>query len=232
VAEGARWVFTAGELRLGRLAVPRGALAEGLVAFLVLASVGFAEGGLSPRTWRLATIALLAVAAAALVARPRIPLRRLDWCVLAAIASLAGWTALSALWSSHTTASLLQAERVLVYAAGALAFLVLAEQVALPQLLVGTLAGISVVAAYGLMRYVVAPPPYDPFEQKLLYQPFGYANALGIFAAIGILLAVGLALWASGTGSRAAALAPIAVLVPTLYYTSSRGAWLALVIGL
>jgi O-antigen ligase len=89
-----------------------------------------------------------------------------------------------------------------------------------------------VIAAYGLARYAIAPPPLDPYEGRLLYQPFGYANALGIVAAIGILLAVGLALGGQGAAARAAALAPVAVLAPTLYLTSSRGAWVALLAGL
>jgi len=232
VVDAARRAFAAGELRVGSLVFPWRPVAQGLAVGVVLTTIGFAEGGLVPRTWRLASIAVLVLAATALLSRERIVLRRLDWFVLAALAALVVWTALSAAWSSQPTASLLQAERVLVYLAGVLAFLLVAERAALPHVLVGALAGITVIAAYGLTRYVVAPPPLDQFEGKLLYQPFGYANALGIFTAIGIVLAVGLAFWAQGATARAAALAPILVLAPALYYTSSRGAWLALVGGL
>jgi O-antigen ligase len=88
------------------------------------------------------------------------------------------------------------------------------------------------VAGYGLAEYVVRPPPLDPFEGHLLHRPLGYANALGIYAAIGALLALGLALHARRPGLRAVALAPLAVLVPTLLLTSSRGAWVASAAGL
>lgn len=211
--------------------LPRAAAAQSIVAFLVVASLGFAQGGLEPRTWRLASLSFLALAAAALLSRTPIMLGRLEWWMLAAFAALVGWTALSTVWSSQPTASLLQAERVLVYAAGLLAFVLLVERTALPFVLAGTLAAITVVAAYGLARKLFAPPPYDTYEGTLLYQPIGYANGLGIFAAIGILIALGLALRLRGT-ARSAALAPILVLGPTLYLTSSRGAGLALVGGL
>jgi O-antigen ligase len=221
---------TTADVRAGA-ALPRAAAAQSVVAFVVVASLGFAQGGLEPRTWRLASLSFLALAAAALLSRTPILLGRLEWWMLAAFAALVGWTALSTVWSSQPTASLLQAERVLVYAAGILAFVLLVERAALPFVLGGTLAAIAVVAAYGLARKLFAPPPYDTYEGTLLYQPIGYANGLGIFAAIGILLALGLALRLSGA-ARPAALLPILVLGPALYLTSSRGAGLALAGGL
>ncbi|TMK93382.1 MAG: O-antigen ligase family protein, partial [Actinobacteria bacterium] len=57
-------------------------------------------------------------------------------------------------------------------------------------------------------------------------------NALGIYAAIGILLAVGLALAVRRWAARAAFLAPVPILLPALYLTSSRAAWVALAVGL
>jgi hypothetical protein len=113
-----------------------------------------------------------------------------------------------------------------------LAALLVTERANVPHLLVGALAGITTVSAYSLGEYVVARPPLDPFEGELLHRPLGYANALGIYAAIGALLAVGLGLRAERWPGRAAALAPLAVLLPTLYLTSSRGAWLAFAAGL
>ena len=231
MVEAARRALSDGELRVGRIALPWQSLAQALAVCAVLAGIGFAEGGLLPRTWRLATIALLGLACAALVARPRLTVRRLDTAVLGAFTALVGWTALSAAWSTLPTASLLQAERVLVYAAALVAFLLLVEETALPAVLAGALGGITLLAGYGLARYVVAPPPLDVYEGRLLYQPFGYANALGIVTTIGIVLAVGLALRARAGAARAA-LAPLAVLVPALYFTASRGAWLALAVGL
>jgi O-antigen ligase len=93
------------------------------------------------------------------------------------------------------------------------------------------LAGITAASGYGLAIYLFTSPPLDAFEGALLYQPLGYANALGIFVGIGILLAAGLALAAPSWPTRAAAVAPLAMLVPALLLTSSRGAWIAVVAG-
>jgi O-antigen ligase len=190
--------------------------------------VALADGGLYPRTWRLATLALSAIASAALLLRERISLGRTEWTMLAALTALAGWTLLSSAWSDSAAVSRLQAERVLPYVAAALAVFVVAGRREVPYLLGGAVAGITIACGYGLARYVFWPPPLDPFEGNLLYQPFGYANALGIFAAVGIVVTIGLACWCR----RLAFLLPLGVLAPTLYYTASRGASLALGVGL
>jgi O-antigen ligase/polysaccharide polymerase Wzy-like membrane protein len=190
--------------------------------------VALADGGLYPRTWRLATLALCAIAAAGLLLRDRSAFGRMEWGVLVALTALACWTVVSSVWSSNAAVSRLQAERVLPYVAAVLAVLVVAELPQVPYLLAGVVAGITIASGYGLARYVFWPPPLDPFEGNLLYQPFGYANALGIYAAVGILVALGLALWSG----RVLFLIPIGVLAPTLYYTAARGAWLALGVGL
>jgi O-antigen ligase len=208
-----------------RIGWPR--IAPGLLAFAVLASVGVADGGLFPRSWRLGTFAFFTVAAAALLARERVAVRRLEWAALAALAAFAGWIALSAEWGGNRS----NGERALLYVAAVFAVLVLAERASVPHLLGGTLAGITVASAYGLAIYLFTSPPLDRFEGALLYQPLGYANALGIFVGIGVLLAAGLALAASGWAARAASLAPLVVLVPSLLLTSSRGAWMAVAVG-
>jgi O-antigen ligase len=203
-------------------------VAPGLLSFAVLASVGIADGGLFPRTWRLGAFALFAVGAAALLARERIAVRPLEWAAPAALVAFAGWIAISAAWGGNPSES----ERAFLYVGAVFAVLVLAERASVAQLLAGALAGITVVTAYGLGIYLFTSPPLDPFEGSLLHQPLGYANALGILDAIGVLLAVGLAFAARRRSARAAALAPLVVLVPALLLTSSRGAWLALVVGL
>ena len=206
--------------------------AAALLGFSVLASVGVADGGVFPRTWRLATLALCALAAAALLRRERVTLSRLEWGVLTSLAAYTAWVAASASWSGRSSVSILQAERNVVYVAGLLAALLVVERATVPQLLGGIVAGITAVSAYGLGEYLLRPPPLDPFEGRLLHEPFGYANALGIFAATGILLSLGLGLSAGRRAARAVALLPLVVLVPTLALTSSRGAWLALAAAL
>jgi O-antigen ligase len=207
-------------------------IAAALLGFSVPATVGVADGGVLPREWRLATLALSAIAAAALLARGRIVIARLEWGVVAALAAFAAWIAASAAWSGRPVGSILQAERAAAYVVLVLAVLLVVERTGVPYLLGGMLAGITVVSGYGLAEYLLSPPPLDPFEGRLLHRPLGYANALGIYAAIGALLSVGLALWARRAVGRTALLAPLAVLLPTLYLTSSRGAWLAFAAGL
>jgi hypothetical protein len=46
----------------------------------------------------------------------------------------------------------------------------------------------------GVISYVFVGHALNPIEGNLLFEPLGYANGQGIYAAIGILLAVGLAL--------------------------------------
>src|SRR5215207_4521811 len=59
-----------------------------------------------------------------------------------------------------------------------------------------------------------------------------YSNAIGIFLVLGIVLAIGLSVAARSPATRLAVLTPLLVLVPTLYLTSSRGAWVALPVGI
>ncbi len=194
--------------------------------------VGLSGGGFFPRTWRLALLALLLVSAAALVARERIALERRDWIAFSALGALAAWTAASSEWSSLPTASLIESERALLYAVALFAVLVGVGRSALPQLLIGALAGVTGVGAYALARHVFWPPPLDAFQGAHLHEPFGYSNAIGIFLVLGIVLAIGLAVAARSPTARLAALTPLVVLVPTLYLTSSRGAWIALPVGI
>ena len=55
---------------------------------------------------------------------------------------------------------------------------------------------------------------------------------MAVLAAMGTLLAVGLAFAAPSRGLRAACLLLVPLFVATLYLTYSRGGWLALALGL
>lgn len=194
--------------------------------------MGLDEGGLLPRTWRFTLLAVLALTAAALIGRDRIAIGRREWIVIVALAGFVAWNAASRYWSLLPADALPEAERNLLYLTCVAAVLFAVERASLPALLGGTLAGVTAVSAYGLGDYVFSRPPLNPFEGNLLFEPLGYANALGIYAALGIVLAVGLALWAPTRRVRTAALVPVVILVPTLYLTSSRGAWVVLPIGI
>jgi O-antigen ligase len=204
----------------------------GLVAISVLTSIGVADGGLFPRAWRLGTLALVCIAGAALLARRRVGLGWAEWLVVGALVAYTGWTAASGAWSGDVSAAFLNAERSLVYPAAMLAALLVTDRFSLIQLLGGVLAGATAVCGYGLGIYLFTSPPLDPIQGALLFQPLGYANAVGILATVGILLALGLALAARRVVARVLALVPLVIFAPTLYFSSSRGAGLALVAGL
>jgi O-antigen ligase len=211
-------------------AVGRGIAGAAVAA--TVAVVGLASGGYFPHTWRLTVLALGALAAAAALARRRLVVSRREWLFLAAFAALTLWTALSMRWSENATTSGLEAERTGLYVVGAAAVLFGTDRRSLGWLLGGAVAGITAVAAYGLGQYVIGGHPLNPIEGNLLFEPVGYANAFGILCAIGIALSIGLALAAERRRARLAALAGLPILAPTLYLTSSRGAWLALAAGL
>jgi O-antigen ligase len=202
-----------------------------IVAFGFVLVVGLAGGGFFPRTWRLTLLALLLVSAAALVARDRITIRRREWLALAAFGALTAWTTASAEWSSLPTGSRIESERTLLYTVAFFAVLVGVARSSLPQLLYGALAGVTAVSAYALAQHVLSPPPLDRYQGSHLHEPFGYANALGIFLVLGVVLAVGLAAASRSGRARLIVLSPLLVLLPTLYLTSSRGAWVALPFG-
>jgi O-antigen ligase len=147
------------------------------------------------------------------------------------MAALTVWTALSAHWSDHPATSTLEAERTLVYLAAMAAVLLSVERSSLLYLLGGALAGVTVVSSYGLGTYVIFGPKQNPIEGRLLFEPLGYANGLGAYAAIGLLLASGLALGSRRWLVRAACLVSAAILGPTMLLTSSRAAELALAAG-
>jgi O-antigen ligase/polysaccharide polymerase Wzy-like membrane protein len=208
------------------------AILPGLATAIVVAVVGVASGGYFPRTWRLSAIAFAALAGAALLARRRIVLARRDWAFLALLAAVTVWTGLSARWSDQSETSLLEAERTSLYLLAVLAILVAVERRSIGQLLGGVVVGATAVSAYGLGKFVIGGHPLNPIQGNLLFEPIGYANGLGIYAAVAIVVSVGLALAAPRRRVAAVALVPLAVLAPTLYLTSSRGADMAVAAGL
>src|SRR5919198_2803836 len=206
--------------------------APGIVGCTTVLVDGIAGGGYFPRAWRLTSFALLAFILAALVGRRRIPLGRIERTFLGLVAALTAWTAASTIWSDTPGTSVLEGERDLVYLSAAAAVLLCLQRDSMPVLLGGVLAGITAVAGYRLFTYIIFDHPLNPIEGKLLFEPLGYANGLGIYAAIGILLAAGLALSLRPLLLRLVCLAPLAILVPSLYLTDSRAAELSLAAGL
>jgi O-antigen ligase len=147
-------------------------------------------------------------------------------------AALTIWTELSQVWSDTRATSVLEGERDVVYLTGVALILLTVERSTLRVLLGGILAGVTGACAVGFVSYVFVGHALNPIEGNLLFEPIGYANGLGIYAAIGILLAVGLALELERLRLRLACVSTLVLLGPTLYLTHSRGAELGIAVGL
>jgi O-antigen ligase len=204
-----------------------------LLALLTIAPIAAANGGYWPTTWSWSGLGLLWIVGLALVLRvPR--LGRLELATLGSIVGLVAWIAASTLWSSNVGQSVAEVQRVLVYAAGLAAVLLLLRGSSYKALLLGAWGATALVCGYALLTrlYPERLGFYDPIAGYRLSEPLGYWNGLGILAAIGSALALGLAAHAPSVLVRGAAAASLLLTVPALYFTFSRGAWIALGCGL
>ena len=193
-----------------------------------------AHGGYFPTSWGWATLLLAWATALGAVLCRGLHLGRRELVFLGALAALAVWTGLSSLWSDSGWRAAAETQRIAVYVALAAAALVLVRRATIPALLSGLLAAVTLATAYGLgtRLFPARLGTYDPVAGYRLAEPVGYWNALGVLAALGTLLAVGLALRARTLRGRALAGACLPVLATTLYFTFGRGAWIALAVGL
>jgi O-antigen ligase len=151
------------------------------------------------------------------------------------IVALAAWIALSTLWSVSTPATLREVERALVYVAVALAVALVLRRGDAPGIFAGATAGVVLVVSYGLGTRLFPDrlgSPDDPFNNYRLAAPIGYWNSFGLLAAMGAILAIGGVAHARRGWHAAVAGATAPVLVVALYFTFSRGSWVALVFAL
>ena len=157
----------------------------------------------------------------------------LDRLFLAALAGLTGWIFLSLLWTSSVPKTVLENERMLVYLAGGIAGVLLLRRSSVPALLTGLWFAAATVCTYALATRLFPDQlgVFDPIAGSRLSEPVGYWNALGLLAAMGTLLALGLAA-REGPVIRCLAAGSTVVLLLTLYFTFSRGAWIAFFVGL
>jgi hypothetical protein len=184
-----------------------------------------------------AVAAWVLLAAAALAVPDPLPRSRAAWAALAGLALLSAWTAASLSWAPLGEPAGEDVQRALLYlpalAAGVLLLRAPAAARLAEPVLLGGIAG---AVAYGLSERLL-PGLVDlatvTSAGDRLAQPLTYWNATGAFAALGLVLAAGLA----GDGARppavraaAAALAPLLGLA--LFLTFSRGALGTLAAGL
>ena len=180
-----------------------------------------------------ACAALLAVA---LLAPRPLPATLAGRCVPAALALLAAWTALSVTWAPLPGRALDDAERVALYLVVFMVAAAVLRGAAARAVEPGLLAGIVLICCYALSERLL-PGLVDLDSSRSaagrLEQPVTYWNAMGLLAALGLVLAVRGAAdarrprWAQ---SAAAAAAPVTGAV--LILTFSRGAIVAAFAGL
>ena len=217
---------------------PRG-LAPGLVAGVTVAALAADGGGFAPTSWGWSAIALLLVIGGTLLLGGGRRLAPVEWALPAMLAALAGWVWLSLAWSADFSQTVQEGERMLLYVAVPAAVLLLGSRSRVEWLLASLAIAITAICAYALAVRTLVPGrgayqvlSTDPQASFRLARPLGYANALAIFAAMGILLALGFALRGRTVLVRALGSGALVVLAPTLYFTYGRGAWLALAAGL
>jgi hypothetical protein len=200
---------------------------------LVIGGLSFANGGYFPVSWGWSALALLWLAAIALALGLAIEAGGLDVVFLGALAGLTAWTFLSALWTSAVPETVLEGERILLYLSAAFAGFLLLRRASVSALLVGVVAAITAVSTYALVTRLFPDRigVFDPIYGSRLTDPVGYWNAFGILAAMGALIALGLAA-RSGPAVRCFAAGSGVLLLLTVYFTYSRGGWIAFFVGL
>jgi O-Antigen ligase len=201
-----------------------------------LALIVFAaeNGGYYPTTWNWAALTLAGVGAIALTLREAVALSRLELITISALFALVGWVALSTFWTDSIPSTVREVQRDVVYPVGALAAAVLFKRRSARPLLGAIYLAITLIAWYALATRIFPDHvnTFDPVSQYRLSRPIGYWNALGILAVVGILLGLAFAARGRNLVTRVLAASSLVVLAPTLFFTYSRGAWIALAIGL
>ncbi len=224
------------ELRRGRtlaLGPTIAGLASPALAFFVVLTLAFFDGGYWPTAWGWGGVALAWTAMLALVLREAPRLGRLELALVAAFALFVSWVLLSALWSESAGRSVLEGQRAVLFLGGVTALLVLGRTRQYGRIVLGLWAAITPISGYALATKLF-PGTFEssnPIAGFRLEVPIGYWNALGAFCGMGALLAIGLAAHDRGRLVRALAAGSVPMLLVTLYFTYSRGAWLSLAIG-
>jgi hypothetical protein len=219
----------------GRLSDSRVASAEVLVpvgAGLLVLTVGAKYGGYYPTVWGWTGTVLAWVAAMVLLlAAPR--LSRLEAATLAFLTAYVGWVALSRFWSEAPGHTISEVQRDVIYPLALLVALVLLRRAAAASFVTAVAVAIDLLALYALLTRLF-PERLGTFDSVAAYRlstPVGYWNTLGIITSMGIVLTFGLAA-RGGPVTRVLAAAALVGLAPTLYFTFSRGAIVALALGL
>lgn len=199
-----------------------------------LALIAFSSGGYFPTGWAWGALVSLVVVAALLVLGTALLPSSLGLVSLGGLAGFGVWTWLALLWSDDAAATTLEGQRVLLYVSAFAALLIVVRRATVPLVLAATFAAIFLASGYGLLTRLFPERlgVYDPVAAYRLEEPLTYWNALGVFAVMGALLGLGFATRAQTLAARALSAATLPLLFATVYFTFSRGAWIAGAVGL
>ncbi len=211
-----------------------GRAALGVAVGLGLAGIAFDNGGYFPTAWSWGALVALTVIAGALVLGDAVRPSALALASLGGLAGLGAWTWLALLWSDDPAATVLEGHRMLLYVAVLAALVLLVRRSTVPVVLAATLVAIFLASGYGLLTRLFPERlgVYDAVAAHRLEEPLTYWNALGVFAGMGALLALGFTARGRSLTGRALAGATLPLFFSTIYFTFSRGAWVATAIGL
>ena len=225
---------TTATARTRSAALDYAAVAAFLLGAVLVGWVAADDGGWWPETWAWTAFATLAASTFVALLLDR-SLGRLDLVFLGGLVGLGAWTAISALWSPSVPSTLDESYRLLAYVGTALFALLVIERRTVPHVLGGVLTAIAALGTYALATRLL-PDRIGEFNSSAggyrLSEPVTYWNGLGIFLVVGILLALGFSARGRALWTRALAAATLPVLTSALYFTFSRGAWIALILGL
>jgi hypothetical protein len=223
----ARKLFTGLDLPIGLL-----------LAGLVIALAFVANGGLQLGSSTLAEIIVLlvgAVVVAAALLWVGFEARLHGGLALAAFVGLVGLTGLSILWSLYPSDSWIETNRTLAYLAafaGGIAAVRLARD-RWPAIAAGVLTGLTVVCLWGLATKVAPAWLAEDEVYGRLREPYGYWNAVGVTAAMGMPLCLWLGTRSAGRALVNALAWPLlGLLTVTLLLSFSRGSIVAAVVGI
>ena len=214
-------------------------LAAGIALAIAIASFAAAGGLRLERTTNLLIAAMLASAALVVAAILQRPWTRdaplYGGGALLAFAVLAAGTALSVIWSLAPSDSWIEATRTFAYLAlfAAGMALVRLEPHGWPAVLVGVAGGCLIVCAWALLTKVFPASLASEETYARLREPFAYWNSVGLMAALGVPPLLWLAARRSGhAAANALAWPGIGLLLVCLMLSYSRGALVALLVGL
>jgi O-antigen ligase len=201
------------------------------------AGLAFLAGGYFAVTTGLsvAVLCLLLVSRATLSQRPFAGWSPMLAVMASALALLVVWTLLSGEWSDAPARALVESNRTLLYLL-MLVFIGLHARAPgrLAALLRWVALAIAVASAVALLTRLlpVTFPTKAGFNNERLQFPLTYWNAMGMFAALGVILATHFtASEREPAWVRVAAAAALPVVAVTLYFTFSRGGIAAAIAG-